>query len=268
MAQAFSPQYLKQLRFPHLPGLHLRLGARRLIQAKRQVERLLRSRSAGASDDREERRELVSAALEQRQADLRANGWAFLDNVLDKEFHSELLAGWPKRCYLAPASDLRKSWDRGFGWRRGHGGDPAYLDQHPMLRRFLDYLRSEAFARRFTAVVGADDELSCYSFLVTMTVAGSVVAPHRDDWAFLDDGPRTAYNVVFFINGTGGSRSGGLSIMATNTFEQVIFESLKLRNTALAYDIKAPFYHGFEPVERGKFRWAIITNFVSSDFRR
>ena len=110
--------------------------------------------------------------------------------------------------------------------------------------------------------------MSCYSFVVTTTVPGSVVAPHRDDWAFIDGAPRTAFNLVFFIDGTGGPGSGGLSILGTNDFSEVIFESTKLRNTALVYDTQAPFYHGFQPVVRGKFRRAIISNFVSSDFRR
>lgn len=268
MAQDFSAQYLDQLRFPNLPTLHLRLLAQRFIRGSRWLARRLRSNRGRDVAGAPASRELVTPAFEAGQEHLRAHKWAFFEDFLEPGFHAELRAGWPRRCYLVPASNLEKSWDRGFGWRRGQPQDPSYLDLHPALRRLFTYLRSEDFGRRFTQVVGAPDEVSCFSFVVTMTVPGSVVAPHRDDYAFLADAPRTAYNLVYFVDGTGGPGSGGLSILGTNDFDEVIFETAKLRNTALVYDTKAPFYHGFKPVERGKFRWAVISNFLSSDYHR
>lgn len=262
MARDFSADYEKQLGFSHLPSLHLRLRARPLIKTYRRLRhRIAPGQAAALSEDFAT--DLVSPRLEEGQDHLRAERWAFFDGILNEPFHSELLAGWPKRHFLDPASDLRKSWDRGFAWRRGHGGEPADLDRHPALARYFAYLRSEEFGRRFSAVV--DEEVTCYSFLVTSSVTGSVVAPHRDDWAFLESGPKAVFNFVLFVDGTGGPGSGGLSILNTNTFDEVIFESLKLRNTALIYDVKAPFYHGFEPIRQGKFRHAIIANFVSPD---
>ena len=265
MARDFSADYQRELSFSKLPSLHLRLRARPLIKAYRRARLRWAPGSAPSDSSDSPTDELVTTALESGAESLRENRWAFFDEFLDSGFHARLLEGWPRRHFFDPASDLRKSWDRGFAWRRGHGSEPQYLDRHPAIRQLFDYVRSSGFAERMSQVAG--ETVSCYSFLVTSSVTGSVVAPHRDDWAFLDDAPEAVFNTVFFIDGTGGRRSGGLSILGTNTFDEVIFESPRLRNTALIYDVKAPFYHGFEPVERGKFRRAIICNFVSPDHR-
>jgi hypothetical protein len=71
---------------------------------------------------------------------------------------------------------------------------------------------------------------------------------------------------VFFINGTGGDRSGGLCILGDDRFEHIIFETRNLKNTALVYHSAAPFFHGFQPVAAGKFRWAIAAQFCHPAF--
>lgn len=266
MAQDFSSQYLDSLRFPNLPGLHLRLRSQGLLRALRWAGRELLPKAAIGGLDSPAAEALLAGELEAQGEHLRSRGWAFCDPILKPDFHQQVVEGWPKRCYFTPASTLEKSWDRGFDWRRDRPAEPEYLERHPAVRRLFDELRSEAFARRFSALVG--DDVSCYSLVATWTVPGSVVAPHRDDWAFLRSAPSAAYNIVLFIDGTGGPRSGGLAILGSNSFEDVIFESRILANTALVYDTKAPFFHGFEPVERGRFRWAIIANFISRDFAR
>ncbi|MCH7979581.1 MAG: FAD-dependent oxidoreductase [Acidobacteria bacterium] len=61
-------------------------------------------------------------------------------------------------------------------------------------------------------------------------------------------------------------RSGGLSIIKDNAFSEVIFEPGRLQNTALIYDSGASFFHGFKPIARGKFRWAIAAQFCNPEF--
>jgi hypothetical protein len=65
-----------------------------------------------------------------------------------------------------------------------------------------------------------------------------------------------------FVNGQGGRNGGGLAISRDNELKDVIVEARCLQNSALLYDVKANFYHGFKPLDKGKFRWS-----MSSEFR-
>ena len=53
---------------------------------------------------------------------------------------------------------------------------------------------------------------------------------------------------------------GGLAISKDNELKDVIVEARNLKNTALLYDVNADFFHGFKPLDRGKFRWSMSAN--------
>jgi hypothetical protein len=42
----------------------------------------------------------------------------------------------------------------------------------------------------------------------------------------------------------------------------VIFEPRNLNNSCLIYDIREPFFHGVHPIARGKYRHAVIMNWL------
>jgi len=154
---------------------------------------------------------------------------------------------------------MEKSYDMGFRWEQGYQTDPKFLDAFPCLRAFLDSLRSSSFADRVSCYYGKP--MTCYSFLLTTSYPGSSVVPHKDSVAH-SDGVAAIMNFAFFINGTGGQNSGGLAVLRDNEFQDVIFEPTNLSNTLLVYDSKAPFFHGFKPIQFGKFRWAIFAQFM------
>ena len=91
------------------------------------------------------------------------------------------------------------------------------------------------------------------------------MAPHKDGIAE-DHRLTDIIDLVFFVNGKGGKKSGGLMIAKDNELNDVIFEPQNLFNSCLIYDIKADFYHGFPPVAPGKFRWAINSQFGEKEF--
>jgi hypothetical protein len=262
MARDIDADYLKTLQFPKLALLHGVIRARPLITRLRRMQRMLARPAPGAAAYAGP---VVSTALDERGADYMRQGWTFVEPFFTPSFHERLLAGWPKRYYLEPPSDVFKSYDRGLEWCRGRP-DPRDLDRHPVLQLAYDHLRSEAFAKRVTAFAGGKHELACYSLIVTRTWPGSNVAPHRDTTAYLPEGEHFL-NMVIFIDGSGGDGSGGLAILGDNTFRNATFKSARLRNTALVYATNAPFYHGFEPVRLGKFRWALLAQFCDRAYR-
>lgn len=264
MGGDYSSQFLNELRFPNYAGLHCLIRARRLVSAVRSVQRTFYRSPAASPLSVSQQTTLILSALEGQQEHYRTHRWAYMEDVLDSALHVRLVSEWPNRMFLDPPREILKSYDSGFRWERGKR-DPDYLERHPTLKVFLDYLRSESFGRRMSAFIGGHRQISCYSFVVTSTHPGSCVAPHRDS-VYYSPEARHFLNVLFFINGSGGSRSGGLSILKDNHFSEILFEPTRLQNTALIYDSGAPFFHGFRPIAKGKFRWAVAAQFCAPDF--
>lgn len=274
MARDHASDYLRLQGLGYRAAAHLRVQAGPLVRLSRHVRRRLSLALSSSMPSPRTPGELVTPALEAGRMHFQDKGWVFIDSVLAERFHAEIVDTWPRRHFFEPPVDVLKSWERGFSWRRGQGEDePRHLDRHPALASLFRDLRSQRMAERVTDLVGANEPLSCYSFLVTHAGYGATVAPHRDDWVYLSPRPRVV-NLVFFIDGGTGARSGGLALLEENTFDRIVFEVSSLRNTALLYDVIAPYgrdnpyYHGFPPIGWGKYRLAIISNFVSISYPR
>lgn len=265
MAIDFNQKYLDTLRFPSLPTLHFLIKVRKLIVIQRAFERRLFPARSEKSDYKGKK--LINSCFEQGAKHYRDHGYVFLENILDNQFFTQLVKNYPKVQYLDPPSDLYKSYNRGMQWVRGMKQNPLYHDLYPHVSDFLTYLRSQEFGQRVSNLAGDQIQRSCYSFLVTSSVTGSNVAPHRDSISVGSSKYSKGFmNMVFFIKGTGGSNSGGLAILGDNTFEQVIFEPYNLINSVLIYNSLFPFYHGFAPIAFRKKRLAIIAQFCSVQY--
>ena len=69
-------------------------------------------------------------------------------------------------------------------------------------------------------------------------------------------------NFVMFVDANGRAPyAGGTCILGDNEHREVIFEPTNLRNTALMYQKEAAFFHGFKPMARGTYRFAIIAEY-------
>lgn len=258
MVVEMRDDYLQTLRFPRVPTLHFRILTRGWESRCRRF--LRRFFPTSPSSCKWQGKELITGELEKGSAHFREHGWVFIENIFDAEFHKELVANWPKNRYMEPPFDLYKSYNRGFNWVRGHKENIPYFELHPHLKSCFDYLQSTGFAGRISFFAGDGIDRKCYSFLTTTSVTGSNVAPHRDSIAE-DKDAKGFLNMVFFVDGTGGENSGGLAILGDGTFDKVIFEPKNLKNTVLIYDSVAPFFHGFPPIQFGKRRFSINSQF-------
>jgi len=111
---------------------------------------------------------------------------------------------------------------------------------------------------------------SCYSMTSTWATSGSALIAHRDSFGDRphEKAPGGFINFVFFVDANGTPpHAGGTCILADNEFREIIFEPTNLRNTALVYQKEAGFFHGFRPLARGAFRWAIIAEYCDVDFQ-
>jgi len=207
----------------------------------------------------------ITSALDAGAAHFQEHGWVFVKDVFSKDFHDELIKNWPKRYYFTPPKKLTKGYDVGFPWAYGQENDPEYIYQYPTIKKFLHYLRSQDFERRMSDFVGRDMPFASYSLVMHTSYPGTQVVPHKDG-VYENENTKNFLNILFFINGTGGKNSGGLTLSRDNELKDVIVEPTELVNTALIYDSKADFYHGFKPIQFGKFRWAAGAQFCEQGF--
>ncbi len=226
--------------------------------------RSLRRKLAGSKIYPSTTEPVVTKILESGTEHFQKNHWVFLENILSPEFHSEIIQNWPPKYFLTPPKKISKSYNTGFNWTYG-GTPPEHLEQFPTLTKFFKYLQSSEFQSRVTNFVGLGKNFVCYSFTINSTYPGSEVLPHKDG-IYHNAQAQAFINIVFFIDGTGGKNSGGLMLARDNELKDAIVEPTNLRNTCLIYDSKTDFYHGFRPVERGKFRRAINVQFCAADF--
>lgn len=264
MARHMSQKYLHSLKFPRIPTIHARLFFRPIIVLWRKT--LRKTLPAPQFPHTELSPMIVSEAFDAGAETFRRNHWAFVESFLAPEFREKILVQWPKRRYFNPAATLAKSYDIGLIWirNRSRRDRPEFLELFPSFLNLFDFLQSEIFANRVTKFIGSPHPLSLFTFMINKTYRGSTVVPHHDD--SLPERALPFVNVIIFINGSGGTGSGGLVLAKDNDLKEIIFEPENLKNTALIYDISEDFYHGFPPVQCGKFRLAITASFCRKDY--
>lgn len=263
MAIDFSNRYVENSRRAlRFTPLYFRIKLARLIKKWRLWRLKLSSKKVHSASAECRLTESFDAGSEHFQKE----GWVFIENIFDRDFHNELITNWPKRYYLEPPRELEKSYNTGFRWIYGDRPDFNYSDPHgqyPTLVHFLNYLRSSDFCVRVRKFNGANEEMALHSFILNDAGSGAEVIPHKDSNRF---DPRANLNLIFFIDASGGTNSGGLTLSRDNEMKEIIFEPQNLVNTCLIYNIVGDFYHGFPPIAKGKFRRAITAQFCDKNY--
>ncbi|MEM1274336.1 MAG: hypothetical protein AAGF88_10995 [Pseudomonadota bacterium] len=261
MAIDISEKYKRSLKFPNYPELHARIKLRKFVERRRERKRAaLRSASPTRSLAHPCK---ITDALEAAGPHFREHGWAFMEGVFDPAFHELLVKNWPDRAFFVSPKSILKGYDYGFQWVDGQPKDLANGDLHPEIQSMRDTMDSAEMAARVKAMTGWEHDLHCNSTLATYSYPGTCVVPHRD--TVVEKSGYASANFIFFINGSGGERSGGLVLSRDNELKDRIFEPSHLVNSCLVYDTSAPFFHGFEPIQRGKFRWMMSAHFAAPD---
>ena len=256
MAVDVSGRYVEEhTRGPTQAALRTIIALSPAIRAYRKLLRwLTRDRTyAGVSECR------ITGALDDCARHFQEQRWALVENFFSRDFHAELVAQWPGRYEFNPPRTLAKSYDTGLSWTGARAdGPPGNVRKYSTLVNLRAYLCSDEFSRRISRVYGRGANLRCDGFLMHMTRKGSQVVPHRDTY-YRSKHP--ALNMLMFVDGQGGGNGGGLAISRDNEMRDVIVEARNLTNSALLYDVKADFFHGFKPLDRGKIRKSMAAEF-------
>jgi len=191
---------------------------------------------------------------------LKKQGWAYIPEFFSSDTHQTLLNVWPKLCFFNPPQlDLAKSYDTTHGWSHKHRPTLPFIS--PVVYSVFNLLFNQETAQLVTHLVG--DGIPRVGANVSLSWARHhhYLLPHRDSNS---EGDGSWINFIIFVDGKEEPiSSGGTSIFRTNRYNEVIFSPLSLRNTAICYDTRGSFYHGFPPVRWGGFSKRIICNFAS-----
>lgn len=191
---------------------------------------------------------------------LKENGWAYIPEFFSPDTHRLILNDWPGLSFFDPPQlDLAKSYDTFPGWSHKHQPISPFIS--PAIYSMFELLLDQEMARLVTDLVG--DGILRRGANVSLSWARHhhYLLPHRDSNS---EGDGSWVNFIIFVDGNAEPlSSGGTSIFRTNRYDEVIFSPLSLRNTAICYDTRGSFYHGFPPLRWGGFSKRIICNFAS-----
>lgn len=264
MAIDFDPVLTRWKKSPrNVWGLSRRLSAP-LVTAIRKVQN--RSSALHSSHRASSRSTSVTLSNGEKLIsahNLEEQGWAYIPEFFSSDTHQFLLDEWPRLSLFSPPRlDLAKSYDTlPFGW--SHRRRPVSPDVSPFVYSVFDLLFSEETARLVTNLVGDGVPRVGANVGLSWARHHHYLLPHRDSNS---EGDGSWVNFIIFVDGKDEPlSSGGTSIFRTNRYDEVIFSPLSLRNTAICYDTRGSFYHGFPPVRWGGFSKRIICNFASEN---
>lgn len=186
--------------------------------------------------------------LEASALHFKKHGWAFVENIFSQEVHAVLVKQRPRFYHFNPVRNIYKSYDTQFN-------NPEKLFRtRPAIKQLADYLSSDGLAERLESYFpSATTNRSMGKVSFSRARFQSSCVNHLDSVSGSEINRGTAINLIAFIHGTGGKRSGGTCIYA-DEHGDVVFEPTNTTNSLLIYrsDI---LYHGFRPMKFGSFRW-------------
>ena len=192
----------------------------------------------------------LTERFEEKAAEFRKNGWAFVENIFSEDVHNLLVKEWPRPYHFRPMKNIYKSYDSGFI------SPEMTFRKHPIIKHLAEYLQSDALLHRldgFAADSISGREMGKVCF--TRAHYGSSCINHRDTILSSEITRKAYINMIFLIKGTGGTQSGGTCIYRDEKGE-VLFEPKNTTNSCLVYR-SDHLYHGFPPMKFGTYRWMV-----------
>ena len=198
------------------------------------------------------------------------NNYLFLNDFIDKENYEKLKLNFPSnKIYFKLKNDPTKFYYWGFEYhfkKEYLDSDKVLIDCFPELKSYYNFLMSNSFFKQIGYLLNKDGFVSKYKIIslnCTLAFEKSFLIPHKDT-SYLNDETNLGvksqiHNIIHFIDGnnTDVVNSGGTSLYLDNEFKKLVDKPKSLKNTAIIYNTKADYFHGFNFMKKNMYRKAI-----------
>jgi hypothetical protein len=186
--------------------------------------------------------------LEKSAGKFHEQGWVFVENIFPEEIHKLLVQEWPRFFHFNPVRNIYKSYDINFI------SPDKTICKHPIIKEIEKYLHSREFSHRLdTFAADSDTGRRVGSVVFSRARYKSSCVNHLDSVSSFKTNRGVSINIIFYVKGTGGFRSGGTCIYSDKE-GRVVFEPTNTTNSCLIYR-SDDLYHGFPPMKFGAYRW-------------
>jgi hypothetical protein len=194
------------------------------------------------------------------------NNYCFVENLFDDNFYQLLKKNFPPKEFFPAPDNPSKNYRFNFRCQNNSNEYDSkkieHLDLFSTLKKFYDFIINSKNFQKFIDTLTLDTGYKNYSVVSTLAFKNSYLIPHKDTVANSDD-IKNIVNVIYFVDGADCPEfSGGTGIYKDNEFNNPIFLPSNLKNSALIYDSKSDFYHGFKPMKKNMFRKAVTAQFI------
>ena len=190
------------------------------------------------------------------------NRFCYIENFLNNDFYKVLLNDWPSKEFFFEADNPFKNYNFSFRYADNRANykkytDLKYLKYHPELNSMYNFLLHSNQITSLIYSITKLNDFKVWSIACSLAREGSFLTSHIDTVADDKSVPHMV-NVIYFINGGKDPKySGGTGIYKDNKFKEPIFVPNTMKNSALIYDSKCLFYHGFDIMNKDTYRYAM-----------
>ena len=192
------------------------------------------------------------------------NNYCYLDNFINEEYYQNLLNGWPEKFFFNTADNPLKNYNFAF---RYCSEKFVYPEDEVKNLKYFPVIENFYSLRKFKSLFGLVNKITnqsgykFYSAACSVAKEGSFLVPHIDT-VYDDNSTPKMLNIIYFVDGGNTPKeSGGTGIYKDNNFNKPLFIPSSLKNTALIYNSKSDFFHGFDIISKRNFRKAITFQF-------
>lgn len=205
---------------------------------------------------------LSEKTISKHAQQLNEHHYTFIENLFNNETFNALCHTFPKKPFFSLPKTGEKfyriSQESLYLSPRGEAQfKTQFFSMHPQLEALYRFLDSAEMAGKIQQITNKNSA-RLYSVLASRASSGSYLAPHIDS-VYDARKENDMINVIYFLMAGGAKPElcGGTGIYEDNEFKKPVFKPNTLLNSALIYNSTHNFYHGFDLMAPGSFRWAI-----------
>lgn len=198
-------------------------------------------------------------------------GYFYLDKLFEEAFYKKLNNNWPDNSFFYQPDTPNKNYAFSFkycsdvklqkNYMNMKNGKVRNIEYFSYLESLYDFLINSSDMKNFIENFTGKKGFKLYSIAASIAFEKSFLTPHYDTVIY-DNKTPVMLNIIYFVDGSDDPiNSGGTGIYSDNNFENPLLIPKSLKNSAIIYNSKSSFFHGFNIMKKNNFRRAITFQF-------